>query len=158
MEELMKSVYGIARDNFIKKSVMHRCDVAGCKDQMIVIDGNEKLYRSICASERLDKKQLDQGLPNLVIKCINTPDIKNKTFFCKDHALNVRASTDRLDFKPITRSYAKKIESVIGVEGECKQYSNITKYVVRTAGMFYGFRPCGYRVFNAEMYTAEALR
>ena len=34
---------------------------------------------------------------------------------------------------------------------------NVDRFYNRTAGMFYIFRPCGYRMSRYEMYTAEAL-
>lgn len=155
IEEMMLSIYPSARNLFLAKSIYHSCSVIGCKERYLVIDGNEKRFRSICAEGRQDVKRLDQGLPNIVLKCINVPDIKNGSKYCKDHFKNnKRTEIERLDVR-ITRSM--NVDTVIRIEGECRKDSNVPKYVQRTAGMFYGFRPCGYRVFSMEMYTAESL-
>ena len=156
VEELMKSILPKVRVIFLNKSIQHKCDKQGCKDGFIVIDGNEKLYRNKCAAERKDIQRLDKGEPNLVEVCINTPDYKSK--YCKEHNEDKHCKSKRLDVsRPMTRNMIKQTESIISIAGECKKDVNILRYVKKTAGMFYGFRPCGYRVFSSEMYTAESL-
>ena len=57
----------------------------------------------------------------------------------------------------MTRSLAKKIPKMITTGDGCKEDKNIDRFYQRTAGMFYFFRPCGIRLANFEMYTAESL-
>ena len=48
------------------------------------------------------------------------------------------------------------LPSVSIVEG-CKKSENVNRFYDRSAGMFYVYRPCGYRLARYEMYTSESL-
>ena len=61
------------------------------------------------------------------------------------------------DIRPITRSMSVNIPSAISSGEGCKDDSNVDRFYSRTAGMFYFFRPCGFRLAQYEMYTAESL-
>ena len=49
------------------------------------------------------------------------------------------------------------IPSLIHSMHGCKSPKNIDRFFIRTAGMFYIFRPCGIRLSHFEMYTAESV-
>ena len=57
----------------------------------------------------------------------------------------------------MTRMMTKNIAEELTSGDGCKKGSNINHFFNRTAGMFYFFRPCGYRLGHYEMYTAESL-
>ena len=64
---------------------------------------------------------------------------------------------DRIDFRPMTRNFAKQVAiEVVSGEG-CKEKKLVNKYEERTAGMLYFFRSCGIRLSHYEMYTSESL-
>ena len=60
----------------------HRCSVSGC-GKVLVIDGNMKNHRSVCAASEAGYIQYD-GLPGRVkTGCTNTPEQKSR--FCHLH-------------------------------------------------------------------------
>ena len=52
IEKLCSIVYPQLKDQIDTKWIGHKCKEIGCRNGAIVIDGNEKLYRSICRSEK----------------------------------------------------------------------------------------------------------
>ena len=63
-------------------SVGHRCSVSGC-GTVLVVDGNMKNHRSVCAASDAGYIEYD-GLPGRVkTGCTNTPEQKNR--FCSLH-------------------------------------------------------------------------
>ena len=68
--------------------VHHECDVPGCKEGMITIDGNEKLNRAMCAAPKT-KVMCDVNHINLVQCCVRSPISGGKhqevSKFCKNH-------------------------------------------------------------------------
>ena len=128
----------------------HICSEVGCKERFIVIDGNQKLSRLICAAEK-QKIMANYGEVNAYDLCIRNP-IRGNQFiqnskFCQVHENDQSRQTDeQIDLRPITHSYAKKIiPNTLNVETGCKKQENIDQFHSRTAGMFYIFRPCGIR-------------
>ena len=51
VERLCGLVYNSIKDKLHKKALEHICDEIGCKERFIVIDGNEKLFRALCAAK-----------------------------------------------------------------------------------------------------------
>lgn len=46
----------------------HRCHVAGCREGLVVCDGNEKLHHRICAAPQ-ESLKLSSSMPKTVSKC-----------------------------------------------------------------------------------------
>ena len=160
VEALCKMVYPQIKEMINKKWINHICEEKGCQKRAIVIDGNEKLYRFICASEKT-RVIGNAGEVNRYDLCIRNPVKGNKSTeaskYCLQHLENKSAITEeQMDLRPITRSYAKNITKCPNSEEGCKKTENINSYYDRTAGMFYIFRPCGIRLSHAEMYTSES--
>ena len=161
LEGICKITYPVIKSYFEAKWLDHTCDEKGCKSRFIVIDGNEKLYRSICAAEK-NKVKGNKGEINYCDLCIRNPRRGNQHAYglkyCSFHSDNKEDETeDQLDLRPITQSITKSIPRVICSELGCKESSNVDRFFTRTAGMFFMFRPCGIRLANFEMYTAESL-
>ena len=163
VEQLCKTVYSTIRNSIDKLWINHECEEPGCKERFIVIDGNEKLHRLICAAE---KKHVigNKGEVNSYELCVRNPLRGNQhhanSKFCSIHNKEISGMTEeQLDIRPITRLYAKRLnlaDTLVSNEG-CKKMENIDEFHSRTAGMFYIFRSCGIRLANFEMYTAESL-
>lgn len=161
VEELCNIVYRDLKNEIDNTWKSHICEEPGCRERFVIIDGNEKMYRAICAAE---KKRVigGKGNPNGYDICIRNPVRGNKhntsSKFCKDHENESMGKTaDVLDLRPVTRSITRHIPKAIKSDEGCKDDKNIVKYYNRTAGMFYLFRPCGIRLANYEMYTAESV-
>ena len=142
LEELCKNIYAEVRKTVDGKWMNHVCDEAGCKERHIVIDGNEKLYRLICAA---DKTRImgNTGEVNSYELCIRNPvhgnQYKGSSKFCLVHDNESSGVTDeQIDVRPITRSLAKQlIPSTISSGEGCKKDESIDRFHSRTAGMFY---------------------
>ena len=160
VENLCKMVYPDIKEKVNAKWIDHICDEIGCKNRAIVIDGNEKLYRYICGTEK-HRVMGNTGEVNRYEMCIRNP-VKGNQFskpskYCKQHTGDKPAFTEeQMDLRPVTRLYAKSISACETSEEGCKKRKNITSYYSRTAGMFYMFRPCGIRISHSEMYTSES--
>ena len=144
------------------KWINHVCNEVGCKQRFIVIDGNEKLSRLVCAAEKV-KIMGNTGEVNSYDLCINNP-VRGNQFvenskYCRVHDKENSGLTDeQIDLRPITRAYARNmIPNTLTIESGCKKEKNIDRFHSRTAEMFYIFRPCGIRLSHFEMYTAESL-
>ena len=162
IERLCKLVYEKIRDTINNKWLNHICNEIGCKERYVVIDGNEKLHRLICAAEK-SKIMGNYGQPNSYDMCIRNPvrgnQYQDNSKYCHIHSKDNPGNTDeQLDIRPITRQYAKQLipKTIVSNEG-CKRADNIDRFHSRTAGMFYIFRSCGIRLANFEMFTAESL-
>ena len=161
LEALCKVIYPKIRLAVDDIWLRHVCQDQGCKERFIVIDGNEKLYRFICAAER-NKIMGNPGEVNHYDMCIRNPVRGNQygksDKYCLNHINGKSSITDeQLDMRPITRSMSKLIPETITSGSGCKTEDKVDKFYSRTAGMFYLFRPCGIRLANFEMYTAESL-
>ena len=162
VEALCKDVFAPIKNELHNSALNHVCDDdVGCREKFIVIDGNEKLFRSICAAdkERLEKSP---GDVNRIKVCIENPMRGNQhrevSNFCAyhqhDRTLPVK---ETIDIRPVTRSMTQNVPSVVTAGAGCKSDDAVDRFYARTAGMFYIFRPCGYRLASYEMYTAESL-
>jgi len=161
LELLCKEKFAEIRMIIDKKWMGHACNEPGCKERFIVIDGNEKLYRFICATEK-KKVMGNPGEVNSYELCIGNPvrgnQYKNNDKYCQYHVNEESAATiEQLDMRLMTRSLAKLMPFTVTSGEGCKQEEKVDKFFLRTAGMFYVFRSCGIRLGNFEMYTAESL-
>ena len=70
------------------KWVHHVCNVPGCKEGMVTIDGNEKVNRTVCAAPK-NKVKCDVNHINLVQCCTRSPITGGKhqssSKFCESH-------------------------------------------------------------------------
>ena len=166
IESICMDVYPTLRDSIDLFWLKHKCSEVGCYNRLVVCDGNEKLYRYICA-KKIEKVKGNSGTGevNKTIRCINNPTRgnQNKKYskFCNQHQENtkipVNSMPERMDLRPITRLYASHLSDVLISNEGCKTISNLNKFEDRTAGLFYYFRGCGVRISHVEMYTAESL-
>ena len=160
IEELCRVTYATIKEQIDSKWMEHVCDDVGCKNRVVVIDGNEKLYRFVCGIEKV-RVIGNVGEVNRYEQCIRNPVKGNKSTqpmkYCQEHAGNKCSTTsEQLDIRPVTRLYAKSISNTITSEEGCKKPDAINRFFDRTAGMFYVFRPCGIRLSHSEMYTCES--
>lgn len=161
IETLCQSLYSDIKKTIDNLWLKHVCLEPGCKERFVVIDGNEKLYRLVCAAEKT-KITGNVGEVNRYDMCIRNP-IRGNQFqpnskFCKTHENEQSGKTlEQIDMRPVTRQYAKMIQHVVVTDDSCKKEENVDKFHNRTAGMFYLFRSCGIRISHYEMYTSESL-
>jgi hypothetical protein len=139
----------------------HKCSEVGCNERFVVMDGNAKLYRSLCGANK-SRVIGKNGEVNGYNICIRNPTRGNQhgssNTFCSAHHNDKDSDTDPvLDLRPVTRSMTNNVPVTITNGEGCKSNENIERFYRRTAGMFYLFRPCGIRLSNFEMYTAESL-
>ena len=161
VEQLCKNVYVGIKVKIDSKWMSHVCEEIGCKNRVIIIDGNEKLYRYVCASRRIHVKG-NVGEVNSYKMCIRNPTQGNQSVqsskFCSTHSDSKSGYTDeQLDLRLRTRQYAVSVPSTITSEEGCKKAAAIDKFFSRTAGKFYIFRSCGIRLSHTEMFTCESL-
>ena len=72
IESLCGDVFCSIKNQIQKKSLEHVCDDVGCKNKFIVIDGNEKLFRAVSATDK-EKLEAIPGEVNRVKVCIENP-------------------------------------------------------------------------------------
>ena len=60
---LCEQVYTLL-DSKINKWALHRCDVKGCAEGYVTVDGNEKLRRPMCAAPH-SRIQVRPDLPTI---------------------------------------------------------------------------------------------
>ena len=162
-EKICLGVYEQLKNIVDSKWLKHTCMETGCARKMVVIDGNEKLYRYCCAKP-FERVTGGKGEVNCVHRCVNNPVRGNKrkenSELCEFHLTGSPSPvyvSSNIDIRPITRNYAKMLEETITTNIGCKDEKNINKYERRTAGMFYIFRSCGIRLGHYEMISAESL-
>ena len=125
LEKLCNHVYSDIKEIIERQWVDHVCDEVGCAARFVVVDGNEKLFRSICAA---DKSKIITG-PDDVNKydlCIRNPCRGNQhrkgSKFCKEHIDGKVGETDvQIDYRPVTRSMSKTIPDIITSGEGCKE-------------------------------------
>ena len=161
LEELCKGVYNTIKDSMDSVWKSHVCEEIGCKERYVLIDGNEKHFRALCAAKK-ERVIARDGDVNSYDLCIRNPVRGNQhgrgSKFCKIHTNDKTGGTDTmLDIRAITRSMTASIPTIVTTGSSCKDDKNIDRFYERTAGVFYIFRPCGIRLGNYEMYTAESL-
>ena len=147
------------------KWTLHRCNVKGCTEGYITIDGNEKLRRPICAAPK-SRVQLQHDLPIVAQCCTNYPVHGGKSQvaskYCELHARDDVITSDATN---ITSSQERKLSDTGSLPENnddsllvgCKRPENRTKFYNTTAGMLALIRPCGIVVAMREMYTCESV-
>ena len=161
LEELCKMAYARIKNSVDNEWLHHKCSEVGCNERFVVMDGNAKLYRSLCGANK-SRVIGKNGEVNGYNICIRNPTRGNQhgssNTFCSAHHNDKDSDTDPvLDLRPVTRSMTNNVPVTITNGEGCKSNENIERFYRRTAGMFYLFRPCGIRLSNFEMYTAESL-
>ena len=109
VETLCDQVYEYIRSEIDKKWINHVCSEVGCKERYIVMDGNEKLYRSICGAEK-SKIIGVSGDVNSYDLCIRNPIRGNQhtqsSKFCFSHLDGKKGEgRQNIDLRPVTRSF-----------------------------------------------------
>lgn len=90
---------------------------AGCKERFIVIDGNEKMFRSICFAEK-SKIAAKNGYVNTYDICIRNPirgnQYSNASKFCERH-IDGKSGKSKMviNIRPVTRSINKNLPLTI---------------------------------------------
>ena len=151
--------------------IKHTCNIRGCKEGYVTVDGNEKLKRPICAAPH-NKEPNPRHMPQIVGCCKNTHIYGNSAIppskYCQDHDQKPGASEctqshvsdeeeNRNDIPPFLQGLPSSDSGddprhLVG----CKKQINIKKYYNTTAGTLALIRPCGIVVACSEMYTSES--
>ena len=162
-EKICLSLYPDFKEKVDYEWLHHICDEVGCKNRIVVIDGNEKLYR-YCCSAPFEKTKNDEIGTNITKRCINNPKRGNQSVRsskkCELHFTGIEGpvhTVEQIDLRPVTRQLTRNLKEQIVSGVGCKSINNINKFEERTAGMLYLLRPCGIRLSHTELYTAESL-
>lgn len=158
------------------KWVQHSCNVSGCKEGMVTIDGNEKLTRSMCAAPK-SKVMCPVNHVNLVQCCSHSPISGGRhqlsSRFCHEHqhlvSNDVSSVSSDVSMKvSIPKHLLTNSQLSSANLGElpdsdceslltgCRKGSNVNKFFDRTAGVAAVVRPCGIIVNLTEMFTCES--
>ena len=154
------------------KWVKHICDTKGCSEGFAVVDGNEKVNRSMCAAPK-SKVYLDQQKINMMQCCPRSPasggKSKKPSKFCHLHSFldDESSSTATHDTNlPVPQPSHPMLDvSNVGTLPDnectdvlvgCKKARAVNKFYDRTAGILAMVRPCGVIVNACEMYTCES--
>ena len=159
--------------------VQHVCNVPGCSEGMITIDGNEKLTRAMCAAPK-EKTKCPVNQINLVQCCSSSPVTGGRPLeaskYCCAHQYLAQASTSVSDDHSSLRVQIPlrllRINcdltpslSMIGPLPDtdsddlfvgCRKPRNVNRFHDRTAGVVAAVRPCGIVVNFSEMFTCES--
>ncbi|CAB4006023.1 Hypothetical predicted protein [Paramuricea clavata] len=80
--KLVEMVGKVYQEHFDKKWTGHVCDIAGCK-RVIVLDGNMKNAREVCACNNVGELFFSGMEGSIVVGCQNTP--KKGSRYCVEH-------------------------------------------------------------------------
>lgn len=149
--------------------ISHECDVKGCSEGYVTIDGLEKVSRTICAAPK-EKLKLPPGLPNIVQCCQNTggkhakaskfchlhQDLQGERSSASSSATTHLSDASQLAMHNLTQSDMGHLpdHDAQNLLTGCKKHVNC--YHSRTAGILAAVRPCGIVVNFMEMYTCES--
>jgi len=157
------------------KWIHHCCNVPGCREGMVTIDGNEKLTRAMCAAPK-SKVKCPVNHINLVQCCTQSPITggrhQQSSKFCVDHShlatahdtataalsLTVRIPRRTIQNPLFNLANMGKLPDTDSSElfTGCRKQSRIDQFFDRTAGVAAAVRPCGVVVNFTEMYTCES--
>ena len=161
--------------------VSHQCTLKGCSEGFAVVDGNEKLNRTVCAAPR-SKVCLPNQHICMTTLCCRSPVTGGKhvqaSKFCALHVVDnsgtssssqgTQSSSTSLQIadapNPHTPNPILKRDKVGEVPENddesvlvgCRKEKGVTKFYDRTAGVLALVRPCGVIVNTTEMYTCES--
>ena len=150
------------------KWIQHACNMPGCKEGYVTIDGNETLKRSICAIP-IQKRKPRKDLPEIIICCTNSPLCGGKhqvaSKFCGFHqdldnvntAKNVPLPPEFIGYEKETRLLPEDNPDIVSdINRGCRKKRDSTLFFETSAGMLALIRPCGIVVALTEMFTHES--
>ena len=155
IEAVAEELYPSLKEYVDNKWKDHHCDK--CKSNIVVMDGNAKLYRSVCAAR--GEKISNVGRLNEFTACTSSPLPKKN--FCANHTEDKSGeSSQRLDLGRLTRSKFKELgldlQELTSADACRKREAiNVRKVRSKTAGLVYCFRPCGVSLGHLEAIHAE---
>ena len=123
------------------KWITHCC--SKCDTRLVVLDGNAKLYRTVCAFE--SEKLVSRGSLNTFNECSNNPLPGKSKCGLHDMQESSNDADERVDLCRVTRSMRKElgldVETLTSEMG-CRKKENIHQRQERnkTAGMIYAYR------------------
>ena len=153
--------------------VHHSCDIEGCNEGMVTINGNEKIRRSMCAAPKQFVAIPHNGI-NVRQCCPRSPitggQHQTASKYCEHHQYLTTGLDDStslmvritLPIPGLVTSLTPKAtgelpdsDSVDLLVG-CKKLSNVDKFFDTTAGIAAIVRPCGIVVNVTDMYTCKS--
>ena len=152
----------------------HVCMTPGCAEGFIMVDGNEKVHRKICAAPT-EHMRLAKDMPKTISACPNTPLLgghhTEKSKYCVEHQyleqpaasqshpstlVSISLPDERVGIR-ITKSLDDvSVPTDESVYLGCKKCKNVPVYHKRTAGVMFAVRPCGIIIDHRELYTCES--
>lgn len=157
------------------KWVHHICSMKGCKEGFAVVDGNEKINRSVCAAPRRRVKIPTEHI-FMTSMCTRSPinggRHRKPSKFCQQHVfLEDEEEDDTIESDPSqtlptphTPSHLMSRHQVGNLPENddpallvgCRKERGVNRFHDRTAGILSLVRPCGIIVNSCEMYTCES--
>ena len=126
------------------KWVHHVCSVKGCRKGFAVVDGNEKVNRTMCAAPK-SKVYIDEQKIYMTQCCPQSPASGGKSNLPVPHPSHPIPEKSKVGTLPDNDCP----DVLVG----CKKANAVTKFHDRTAGLLALVRPCGVIVSTCEMYT-----
>ena len=184
VEHLCSQAVPILRKVCSDNYKQHVCKEIGCEHRAVVIDGNEKNRRKLCAvpAKHIEEKDPSEGKVNYYELCTSSPMLHGGKF-CVAHSIDNSGrkaqiieqskpgpSPPQQDYQVQTRSLTKKLLKVKVISHSLEEIEDIgcrkSKNVIRhspvtpgktyptTAGIIGQFRTCGIQLGLYEMYTS----
>ena len=116
------------------KWIHHRCEVPGCTEGYISVDGLEKVRRPMCAAPK-EKLSVNKGEGNFIKCCTNTPTLGGKSQkaskFCWEHLHLQENDREEVDETESREETENRSDEVIGkvVEKEAHIYPISAGYI-----------------------------
>ena len=172
LELLCKGVYDVIITE-VPKWLYHTCSTSGCTQRFAVLDGNEKLTRTMCSAPQCKVKIPLTGISVMSV-CPNTPELggnhRQASKYCSAHSnlkeapfssqiLDLETDPDNIKLCHLNPKEVRteKDWDCQDVGDGCRKKSNVNHYLDRTAGIAAIVRPCGIIVNVVEMYTYESM-
>ena len=150
-----KQLYPSLKQKIDSRWKHHNCK--GCQTNIVVMDGNWKCYRKICAHS--GEKVVQKGQLNSFTACADSPLVGE--IYCKNHLTDANfESEDRADTR-LTRSMIQSlgmsIDELVSGEG-CRKPEAVakSKSIKKTCGLVYCIRPCGIVLGHVEALRHES--
>ncbi len=151
------------------KWISHVCNVKGCREGVVTVDGNEKVNRAMCAAPK-SKVAIDRSRINMVQCCPRSPITGGKhqraSKYCQHHDSLSRLPGTQDIVIPYPNLHTPQLDrtavgDVPDIDSDdllvgCKKSKNVNKFFDRTAGVAAMVRPCGIVVNYTEMFTCES--
>ena len=173
LEMLCKGVYDVIITE-VPKWLYHTCSVSGCMQRFAVLDGNEKLTRTMCSAPWCKVKIPSTGISVMSVRP-NIPELGGNhhqaSKYCSAHSglqqsspstsqiLDLETDPDNVKHSHLNPHEVRTERDLDcqDVGDGCRKKSNVTHYLDRTAGIAAIVRPCGIIVNITEMYTCESM-